>query len=225
MRKIVYACDVGSTKPKRCKFGWVRMDLGSKNSMPEGSKSIDGLILRLEKDLLEGTSIALGFEAPLYMPVPIQSESLSKGRADEGNRSMFAPIGGYVTTLGCHQSAFILSRISNFKKSHKLTLDPTVWRECTKPTILIWEAFVSGPAHSKNGDDVHDAATAADYFRAHQNEFKVITADPSPPLSLVGAVALWSGWRNDIAVLKEKCLVLRPDVPYGGGYTNLDNPA
>jgi len=216
MKRIVYACDIGSTKPKTNSFGWVRSDLTS-NFAPVGSNIIDDLLYQIKIDLNDGASIALGFEAPQFMPVPKDSSELSCGRDGEGNRSMFAPAGGYVTTLSCHQTAFILSTISKFKSSHDLTLDAALWTDCEKPMILLWEAFVSGKqAHSSKGGHIPDAGTAAKFFHEKQ---KVLSGNSSVEtghdcFSFIGAVALWSGWINRISIIKEKCIVLRPKKKY-----------
>lgn len=174
-----------------------------------------------------GRCVALGFEAPLYMPVPEESRALSSGREDEGDRSMFAQAGAYVTTLACHQAAFLLNALKDFQRTYQLTLDHDNWIGARQPTLLLWEAFVSGNAKKTDrcddvSDHVHDAATAANFFRGNRarlSEFNDVTCDR--PLSVIGAVALWSGWRSDISILHERCLVLKPDKDdrYDGRFT------
>lgn len=216
MKRIVYACDIGSTKPKTNSFGWVRSDLKAAFK-PAGSANIDELVNHLTKDLGSGASVALGFEAPLFMPVPDNSDDLSCARDGEGNRSMFAPAGGYVTTLACHQIAFILNKISSFKSTHDLILDEASWKSCKKPTILLWEAFVSGKeVHAPKGNHIGDAATAAHLFHMEQKSLEknssVTTSHDC--FSILGAVAIWSGWLKNKSALKKKCLVLRPTKRY-----------
>lgn len=201
MKPVCYACDVGSTKSKG--FGWARFELDD-GSQPIGSSEIDQLTHKLREDMSTGRSVALGFEAPLYMPVPEESRALSSGREDEGNRSMFAPAGAYVTTLACHQAAFLLNALKDFQRTYQLTLHHDEWIGTRHPTLLLWEAFVSGDAKKKgesdgNSDHVHDAATAANFFRGNRarlSEFNDVTCDR--PLSVIGAVALWSGWSSAV---------------------------
>lgn len=213
MNKIAYACDVGSTIAGN--FGWARIDLCSETP-PSGSDNIEELLEEISADMSSGVSVALGMEAPLYMPVPLLSSQLSSGREGEGNRSMFAPAGACVTTLACHQSAFLLQRLALVRSGHTLTLDASVWQEEDK-VLLLWEAFVSGSAHDTEGSNIRDAATAATFFREHQDSLKEHNAvSCGLPLSLIGAVALWSRWTNDVEILHQPCVVLRPPERYAG---------
>lgn len=151
------------------------------------------------------------------MPVPEETRLLSSGREDEGDRSMFAPAGAYVTTLACHQAAFLLNALKDFQCTYQLTLDHDNWIDTRHSTLLLWEAFVSGDAKKKGksdgvNDHVCDAATAANFFRGNRarlSEFNDVTCDR--PLSVIGAVALWSGWSTDVSILHDRCLVLRPE--------------
>jgi hypothetical protein len=75
----VYACDIGSTRHERSKdpkFAWVRVT-PDRSPIAIGSHSIESLVNYLGKDLRAGFSIAIGFEAPLFFPVPIRSDRLS----------------------------------------------------------------------------------------------------------------------------------------------------
>ena len=124
MRRAIYACDVGSTRAGT--LAWARVE---PNGMaPVASASIDDLATRIVADAKCGLSIALGFESPLFMPVPIDSADLNRGRANEGNRSMFAPPAASVTTMGVHEAAWILSAIRDQAPGLlTYTLDWTAW--------------------------------------------------------------------------------------------------
>jgi len=63
----------------------------------EGNDSKADLVCELREELSRGVKIALGIESPLFIPIPKQSEHLSKGRMNEGNRSFAAPVGLAVT--------------------------------------------------------------------------------------------------------------------------------
>ena len=217
MKRIVYACDVGSTKPKTNNFAWVREDLASKLN-PIGSQKIEELVDCLRQDIKGNASIALGFESPLFMPVPTDYEQLSCGRDGEGSSSMFAPAGGYVTTLGCQQAAFVLKNIFPDRLSHELTLDAARWTCADKPMLLLWEAFVSGKAHTTNGNDIQDAATAAHDFHINNDQLEASASVDSTHdcFSFIGAAALWSGWTESPSMIRSKCLVLRPEQKYSG---------
>lgn len=198
------------------KFAWARVEPGS--GSPIASVSVDDLVTQLRKDgSTDGISIALGFESPLFLPVPADSGSLSRGRCGEGNRSMFAPAGAAVTTLGVHEAAWILRAIhDHLRPVLEYSLDWGAWPPQDETRrLLLWEAFISGAAHG----DTHerDAATAADFFRANEHNLNRMNAvRTDQPLSLVHAAALWAGWANDLERLHQPCLVLKPEKLYEG---------
>jgi hypothetical protein len=71
--------------------------------------------------------------------------------------------------------------------------------------LLIWEAFVSAAA--KGSSHVADARIAVEAFGRSQVLPSAVTADR--PLSLAGAVAIWSGWLDDPGALHEPTFVVR----------------
>jgi hypothetical protein len=216
---MIYAVDVGSTLNGRngVAFAWAKVPL----SGGQPNTSIDPVELAnsVASDLSSGRSVALGLEAPLFIPVPADVNRLSRGRENEGDRSWAAPAGGYVAALALHQGAWLLARIraecNKCKCSEfELSVDPARWLSDKGAQLVLfcWEAFVSGEAHK---DHRRDAATAAMYFHAHQAELiTAVTAEN--PLSLFGCAVLWSGWSTDLTLLHRSLLVLRPDLPWIG---------
>lgn len=171
--RAIYACDVGSTRSKVPKFAWARI-LPERSSELVGSSDIRELVSFLAHDLKNDRSVALEFETPLFMPVPDQAEDLSRGRSGEGGRSMFAPAGAAVATLGLHQAAWILRGLFlSCGEECAFTLDWAEWPpECSRPLLFCWEAFVSQGAHSASltGADLEDAATAAKEFLISEDD-------------------------------------------------------
>jgi hypothetical protein len=216
MKAIAYACDIGSIKAGS--FAWARN--GSSGETPTSSLAIDELIVSIERDVTEGMTIAIGFEAPLFMPVPDLSSNLNSGRNNESSRSMFAPAGATVTTIAIQQTAWILKHLHR-KVGERLTLTmdwQTNWRT-RAAHLFLWEAFVSSTAHSKpeHGGHERDAATALQYFLHNDQDLNAVNAVTCDnPMSLIAASALWCGWLTDIQSLKSSCLVLRPTEPYSG---------
>jgi hypothetical protein len=218
MRRI-YAVDIGTTLKKKA-FAWAVTQPESEEVWAD--QCIENLVEAMAADLRQGVSVALGLEAPLFLPVPDSADDLSKGRPVDTNRSCFAPAGGYVATLALHQTAWVLRELRKAcVTSCSLTLDPTRWypRE-ESPVLFCWETFVSTTAHArKDREDGHmaDAATAARFFakkeKTLQGESKVAAKNP---ISLIGAAALWSGWSTDLTLLSVPTVVLRPDRPYEG---------
>ena len=213
MKRIVYACDIGSVKSGT--FAWARNT--SLKDIPTASADIDALIASITRDAKKGETISLGFEAPLFMPIPDSSTDLNSGRTGESNRSMFAPAGAAVATIAVHESAYILKKLrASLPAEMQLSMD---WQSNWKilPQILfVWEAFVSSKAHSDAHD--RDAATAVQYFLENEKDLDSVNLVKTcnNPLSLIAAAALWSGWSLDVSNLHKPCLVLRPPEPYDG---------
>jgi hypothetical protein len=225
---IIYACDIGSTLSKQPGFAWVRMVAGS-NEPPAGNQNIDHLAERLRHDLAEGAAVALGFEAPLFIPVPKpdSSASLSRPRIGEEDRSWSASAGAYVTTLALHQAAWLLQAIAPARPlGCAFTVDASHWSPVRSgPLLFCWEAFVSKNAHAHGSDaqpHLRDAATAAVWFQSCESELASHHAVQAQPcLSLIGAAALWSRWQTDTDVLHKEALVLRPTRRYEGPIVQL----
>ena len=209
---MIYAIDVGSTIPKRdgVAFAWCGVD-DSGNEVCGGTCPED-LVKEIALRIKAGESVALGIEAPLFIPVPSHKSNLSKGRVNERDRSWAAPPGGYVATLAVHQCAWLLRELyGKCGGLCQITADPLAWySRDTQQVLFCWEAFVSGQAHAGHADD---ARTAAMYFHANQVQLvSAVTAES--PLSLFGAAVLWSGWSEDSEWLKMPMVVLRPDKPW-----------
>ena len=80
---IVYCADVGSIAKKN--FAWARID-DEERSLPETSEDIRRLGDVVGQDLDSGFKVALGFECPLFVPLPTEPELLTKARTEDGNR-------------------------------------------------------------------------------------------------------------------------------------------
>lgn len=74
----------------------------------------------------------------------------------------------------------------------------------------MWEAFVSGKAHSKcHRCDAVTAVLAFDAFHKGTLTHERVTAGDRA-LSLIGAAVLWSGWSKDTSLLTGEVLVVKP---------------
>lgn len=218
--RTIYAVDIGSTRPGRNgdrAFAWASV---GKSPLEQGvrcSSDIDLLVKEVEEDLLAGYSVALGFEAPLFIPVPKNSDGLSYGRDGDSNRSWAAPAGSSVATLAVHQSAWLLRNLAKSCAGvARLELDYEQWSpRAGDPVLLLWEAFVSGKAHSEGHK--RDAATAATFFLTHEGDLSAkATCGADNPISLIGSAALWAGWSQDLKLLHANTLVLKPTQSFEG---------
>lgn len=216
IRRVVYACDVGSTRTDGRRrggsgFGWARAESPDR---VEGGTSIDDLVACIREDMRAGRSIALGFEAPQFIPIPESSGELCRGRAGEGARSFAAPAGLAVTALGLHEAAWVLNAVRDARQGHRFLQGPSDWPH-DGPALFCWEAFVSEAAHS--ADHVRDAATAVVAFMHAEDDLaSATTVRAERPLSLIGAAALWSGWTVELAALHQQGPVIRPSAGYLG---------
>ncbi|HUT97762.1 MAG TPA: hypothetical protein VM054_01645 [bacterium] len=207
---VVYACDVGSTRGEN--FGWAKCENGE---IKLGTNKIDELVNELSKSLYK-KPVALGFECPCFLPIPGKSAQLSKGRVNEHDRSCFAPAGGYVATLGIHQMAFIFDNIK--QNVLKVSVNYSEWDKEPK-SLFIWEAFVSGAAHSDDNNHMQDAATAVDEFIKRYNNGSLGNSDVTIPvgsecISLAGLACRWSNLPYTNDVLREELMVIKPTEQY-----------
>lgn len=227
----IYAVDVGSTRTSRKRggpaFAWVSMEPGAVKV--DKGQTIEPLVEAIAADLGRGISVALGFEAPLFLPVPEDALKLSQGRECDKDRSCFAPAGGYVATLCLHQAAWILRKLKAVCVAHcRFTLDPASWPPQGEETLLFcWEAFVSGPTHASKDDEqphLADAETAACWFAGKEGKLREEILDQSAEfLSLIGTAALWSGWTSDLEILRSAALVVKPTERHQGIRHNTGN--
>ena len=217
-RRVIYTCDVGTTRQGRKgpAFAWAKI-LPQDPTRVRVSQDIERLVTDIGTEIQGGKSVALGFEAPLFIPIPSSAGNLSRGRVGERDRSFAAPAGLAVTTLAVHQAAWILSSLRiACNQGCIFTTDWKAWPPSGEQQMLFcWEAFVSGKAHSDT--HVNDAATAGTAFLFHErnlDQANAVTAER--PISLIGAAALWSGWTDDLAILHSPALVIMPSEPFIG---------
>src|SRR5258708_2828604 len=134
--RVIYACDVGTTRPARkgrrnrilgAAFAWAKLS-PDEPSVVRVSQDIERLVIDLANDIQAGKSVALGFEAPLFIPVPNSAENLSRRREGEKDRAFSAPAGLAVTALAVHQAAWILAALRGTCKAGCIfTTDWKAW--------------------------------------------------------------------------------------------------
>lgn len=208
MRLAVYAVDVGSISQN--KLGWARAYAPDGAVDPDSVETeIERLAIEVATDLDGGWPVALGFECPLYVPVPEDPRRLGKARKGEGNRSWSAGAGTGALATGLVQAAWVLRAVRARARPFASHLQ---WTEFVRGRsgLFLWEAFVSGTGKGTSVSHHGDAAIAAERFLqllpdpAAEDE-----VDAEAPLSLIGAAALWSGCLDDPDALRGKCLVVK----------------
>ncbi len=155
---IIFCADIGrfSEIDTENNFGWA-------SSTRQGSSDIYEFCKEISSNIKQEKKICIGFECPLWLPLRSNPSELTKAREIEGNRAWSAGAGPYVTTTGLVQTAWIFREIKNLLPNHDLTAYFD-WHDFTqaKDGIFIWEALVSGDAHSES--HVKDAETAVNAF-------------------------------------------------------------
>lgn len=206
MKLAVYCADVGSIKQGN--FGWARAEWPAcELERHRGGTEIVELVDAVAEDLDAGIPVALGFECPLFVPVPKDPFRLGAARPGEGSRSWSAGAGTGALATGLVQAAWVLGELRQRRPDDHLHLDwPTF--EADGTGLFLWEAFVTDKAKAET--HVDDAIVAVACFTSalpDPRSASLVTAER--PLSLVGAAALWAGWTADPEVIRTPCLVLR----------------
>lgn len=198
MDRLLIACaDVGSVPNGN--FGWADSD-GFEGNKPSG------LVGRTAAALAAGRPVALGFECPLFIPLPEAEDQLGKGRIGEGSRAWSAGAGCGALATGLVQATWTLAEIR--KQCPHPCHAHLSWDgfEAAGCGLLVWEAFVSGA--SKGSGHISDARLAVEAFakRLPRPETEV---QASNPMSLAGFALLRAGWPLGIEVMDLPCLVIK----------------
>lgn len=208
-RKLdIYCADPGSI-PKG-NFGWA----GSfEDETERSSRRIDDLAAAISKSLREGRRVALGFECPLFIPTRDMPDRLLEARRGEGNRAWSAGAAPCAMAAGLAELTWVLRTIrdeSGEVPPAFLSWSTFAWASFG---LLIWEAFVTGPAKSDSHEG--DALIAVQSFR-RQLPSPQACINGGTGLSLAGAALLATGWSTDQKLLREPCLVVGAIAPTRG---------
>jgi hypothetical protein len=155
--------------------------------------------------------VALGFECPLFVPVPEEPLRLGMARSGEGNRSWSAGAGAGALATGLVEVPWVLGELRQRRPNTAVYLD---WSEFARADkgLFLWEAFVTDRA--KAATHVDDAAVAVTAFQnALPDPTGANAVDSERPLSLLGAALVWSGWSDDSELLRGPCLVIKAAPP------------
>ena len=205
---VVAAIDVGG----RANIGWaVEKSPGSAAyEMGLGNKSLGELIEKLKDHLSNDRPVALGIESPLYLPIAESENRINSARAGESNRAWSASAGASVAPLGVHQLAYVLSGLQDPLESDKVGFKAGLLD--SGPSLMIWEAFVSGSAKGESHEE--DASIAIRAFRAKlsdesiQSDLEVDDDDRVINIAAAAVLAVWPDCSSDLA--SKPCLVVKP---------------
>ncbi len=205
---VVAAIDVGAPK----NIGWWRQD---GDEPGRGGTSLDQLAALLAEDLAAGRSVALGFEAPMFIPRPPTADRLNKARIGEGNLPWSGGAGTAVLASGIQQMVYVLSALAaSGNELPHVGVDVEALAGPT-PGLVLWEAFVSGSAKNPLAENPHvdDARVAVAEFRSRWagGSMSSDIAD-TEVTSTAGLAILVAGLSTDVELLTRPCIVIRaPD--------------
>lgn len=215
---VVACIDVGS--PKAGGVGWAVMDgerIQTGNLLPE-------LILTLSTFLREHRRIALGFECPLYVPVGRPVLAMTQCRVGE-KLTWCVGAGATVLAIGLAQVHWVLSGLQ--KRADSKLKGTSRWDSWANGdcSLLLWEAYITqsegfaAPAHVLQSSSPHerDAAAGAWAFQARMAQTSPMVSDfgEEEVLSLLGLQLLNTGLSDDLALLSDRCLVIKARKPHG----------
>jgi hypothetical protein len=206
MALIIHCADIGSVR--RGNFGWARLEVDANDPVCNTGCEIQSFADAIAADINAGRGVALGFECPLFVPVPDDPDNLTSGRPGEGNRPWCAGAGAGSLATGLTETVWILDRVR--RQLSALCAVHTQWKPFQlSGGLFIWEAFVTAEAKV----DTHhgDAESAVWSFRESlpDPEKHNAVVCTGPVRSLIGAALLQAGWGLDLAWLAEPCVVIR----------------
>ena len=202
----VAVIDIG--KPNK-NLGWSMVGPTS----VEGT-DLDECVTRMASALSEGP-LALGFEAPMYVPVRSVPDDLTKARngecRDGVNRPFSASAGSTVTVTAMVVVPYVLAGLRRLVPTGKATLG---WKSYFQEPkgLLLFEAFVTNQNKSTDTRHVEDARLAANHLFERASSGSAILSAVNEPscFNMLGAMMLRTGWTDSLDVVSEECLVIRP---------------
>lgn len=195
--------DVGS--PRGGKLGWAVLSPGEP---PRLGKDLAAFV-QVVTALGAVHPLAIGFEAPLFIPTPAEALKILSARKGEGARPWSAGAGAAVTTAALAVVTYTLAGLrlglSQAKASTHLAGLPV------RPgDTFFFEAFVTAAAKGDDhADDAFIAAREIQALLAGDRPYRSAIDEPEV-FSLLGASLLRTGWSTDLEVLSAPCLVVKP---------------
>ena len=161
MPLVIHCADIGSVKNGN--FGWARLAVGEANGQCTIGRDIEDFARGVAADINAGAQVALGFECPLFLPLPEDPTGLTSARPGEGDRAWSAGAGAAALATGLTETVWVLDQVKR-----RINVTPSVFADWPRfrdasSGLFIWEAFVTKAAKA----DTHhgDAELAVRSFR------------------------------------------------------------
>ncbi len=205
----VAVIDIGS--PKNNNIGWAlvgdKADCGT--NLDECAKVL--------AQVLKTEPLALGFEAPMFVPMRNEPFSLTSARCGETGEGISRPFsasaGASVLVTSTVVVPYVLRCLRKTVPDVTATLDWNGWPNEPRQSsrMLLFEAFVTN--QDKARQHFEDARLAAKelYTKLRGNKKIESSVTVDKCFSILGAMMLRTGLSKDISVLSQPCLVVRPN--------------
>lgn len=206
----VFCADVGSIA--RDRFAWARRIPSADAEEVHRPESIEWLAASVVRHLREGEPVALGFEAPMFVPVPEDPALLGKARpVDAPSPSWSSNVGASVLATAMVQVPWTLRCIRDQVPDLRVHVRWPAFAE-QEGGLLLWEAFVSGAAKGETHEE--DARSGVQAFCDQlPNPGEAAADETERPFSLVTAAAIWAGFDLPPEDLRQACLLVRATRP------------
>jgi hypothetical protein len=207
MPLIIYCADIGSVS--RGNFGWARLMAEECRGACTTGRDIGEFADGIASDLNSGAHVAVGFECPLFVPVPEDPQGLTSARPGERDRAWSAGAGAASLATGLTETIWILVRVklkTSFAQAVFVKWHPFL---ATTGGLFVWEAFVTkaAKADTHHGDAELAVMSFRDSLPDPEKQNAVVCA--GRVRSLIGAALMQAGWVKEPEWLDKACLVIR----------------
>ena len=204
----ICAIDVGS--PRKGNIGWCMIDFKKREELT-GDKLAE--LIPLIGEATKKSSLMLGFEAPLIIPVREDEISLTKGRPGDGNMPWTGVAGAIVLTINLPLMVYLFKGIKKCNKDVSFFVNEKGF-EGKRNQIMIYEAFVSGPHKigTHIGDATFMARSCAHYTKIHEFPPTILGDEEGVEyLNLAGTALVRSGLTKDVKLLNRITPIYKPE--------------
>ncbi len=197
----VLAIDVGKAE----NLGWADSE-GNKG----GHTTLEEQLAYAGAKLADGQPVALGFEAPIWVPLRDDLKTFNKSRGgveSSLNRPWSASAGCIVTAQALALMPLCLNVLKTALEGRDIlaTTIPATWHR--DGGLLVWEAFVSGK--HKGSDHADDADLAVKAFMDREDRLVSDIPDQSA-FSMAAAALLTTKWAVRSEELTAPSIVISP---------------
>ena len=201
----VAVVDVG----KVANTGWWHISVSNDQC---GGHDLNEFVTYLLRDLSTGGKVALGFEAPMFIPLPSSTEGIGRQRVGDAGMPWCFGAGTIALAFGLQEAAFVLTALAQqSRQTIRAGLDMSRLAS-DELDLVVWEAFVSGAAKDHAAADPHVAdarAAAVEFERRYGYAGFASDISENQVISLAGAALLAAGLTTDTTLVTSPCMVVK----------------